>query len=127
MNKSDRQRLLHIRSYCQDVADFIERFGNDFEIFCRDRAYSSAVSMCVLQIGELANGLSSEFREETKADMPWSMIRGMRNWLAHAYAEMDESIIWETATNDIPILLQFCEKTLQQDREVHHKRTDLER
>lgn len=73
--------------------------------------------MCVLQIGELANGLSAEFREETKEQMPWGMIRGMRNWLAHAYAEMDESVIWETAVNDIPALLRFCETALEQDKE----------
>ena len=113
MNNGDRQRLLHIQRYCQDIAGFIERFGNDYQTFIQDRAYSNAVSLCVLQIGELANGLSVEFREETKGEMPWGMIRGMRNWIAHAYAEMDESVIWETAINDIPGLARFCEKALQ--------------
>jgi uncharacterized protein with HEPN domain len=40
--------------------------------------------MCVLQVGELANGLSEEFRAETKDQVLWGMVRGMRNWLAHA-------------------------------------------
>lgn len=127
MNKADKQRLLHIRSYCRDIAGFINRFGNDYDIFKQDRAFSSAVSMCVLQIGELANGLSPEFREETKAEMPWDMIRGMRNWLAHAYAEMDENVIWETATNDIPALLRFCERILERDKREHPQKADLER
>ena len=61
----------------------------------------------------LANGLSEEYRESTKQQMPWGMIRGMRNWLAHAYAEIDESVIWETATNDIPKLLNFCKDELK--------------
>ena len=113
MNKGDWQRLLHIRVYCEDIEKFINRFGKDFEVFINDRAYFNAVSMCVLQIGELANGLSEEFREETKNDMPWGMIRGMRNWLTHAYAETDESIIWETAVNDIPQLLEFCNRLLR--------------
>lgn len=106
---------MHIQRYCQDIAGFIERFGNDYEAFINDRAYSNAISMCVLQIGELANGLSSDFREETKMHMPWGMIRGMRNWIAHAYAEMDENVIWETATNDIPKLLAFCNTVLKPD------------
>lgn len=114
MNNGDRQRLMHIRTYCADVAGFIERFGKNYDTFTQDCAYSNAVSMCVLQIGELANGLSSEFREETKEQMPWGMIRGMRNWLAHAYAEIDESVIWETATNDIPRPLMFCDHMLEQ-------------
>lgn len=116
MNRGDRQRLLHIRAYCKDIAAFIDRFGKDYNIFVQDRAYFNAVSMCILQIGELANGLSAEFREGTKGKMPWGMIRGMRNWLAHAYTEMDESVIWETAANDIPSLLQFCEDVLVQDK-----------
>ena len=108
MNRGDWQRLLHLRTYCEDIAGFIARFGADYETFISDRAYFNAVSMCILQIGELANGLSDEFREETRDRMPWGMIRGMRNWLAHSYAETDEKILWETARNDIPKVLDFC-------------------
>ena len=115
MNKADRQRLLHMKTYCADIAGFIQRFGRDYEVFISDRAYYNAVSMSILQIGELANGLSEEFREKTKNDMPWGMIRGMRNWLAHAYSEADESILWETATNDIPSLAAFCERLLDEE------------
>ena len=108
MDRSDYQRLLHIQTYCSDIEGFINRFGREYSIFAEDRAYFNAISMCILQIGELANGLSEDFRDSTKDQMPWGMIRGMRNWLAHAYTETDESIIWETATNDIPRLLEFC-------------------
>lgn len=112
MNSGDRQRLMHIRTYCKDVAGFVERFGKDYQIFTLDRAYFSAVSMCILQIGELANGLSDEYREETKDEMQWGMVRGMRNWLAHAYADMDENVVWETAIHDIPRLMEFCDEAL---------------
>lgn len=110
MRRGDWQRLVHMRTYCEDVASFIERFGADFDTFTTDRAYFNAVSMCILQIGELANGLSDEFREETRDEMPWTMIRGMRNWLAHSYAETDERILWETANRDIPRVREFCAK-----------------
>ena len=66
MNSGDRQRLMHMLRYCQDIAGFIERFGNNYNTFTQDRAYTNAVSMCVLQIGELANSFSTEFREEIK-------------------------------------------------------------
>lgn len=65
----------------------------------------------------MANSLSEEFRNDTKDEMPWGMIRGMRNWLAHAYAETDESIIWETAINDIPSLLIFCNKMIDLNKD----------
>ena len=125
MNKSDFQRLLHIQRYCEDIAEFINRFGEDFDVFVVDRAYSNAVSMCILQIGELANGLSKEFRLETKDKMPWDMIRGMRNWVAHAYAEMDEEIIWDTAINDIPNLLLFCKRNIEVYRQNENNNIEL--
>lgn len=111
MNRGDRERLEHIQTYCRDIAGFIDRFGRDFSTFTKDRAYFSAVAMSIMQIGELANGLSDEFRAETQGQMHWGMVRGMRNWIAHAYTEMDETIVWETATHDIPDLLRFCERT----------------
>lgn len=114
MTRGDRQRLLHIRTYCEDIETFIDRFGRDFGLFSTDRAYFSAVAMCILQIGELSNRLSDEFREATKDRLPWGMIRGMRNWLAHSYAEADEKILWETACNDIPKVLSFCEWALNE-------------
>ena len=80
--------------------------------FVSDRLYFNSVSMSILQVGELANGLSEEFRKETASEMPWGMIRGMRNWLAHAYGEIDEDMIWDTAVHDIPKVADFCRKKL---------------
>lgn len=113
MNKKDTQILMHIQNYCNDIADCITRFGRDYNLFVEDRAYIHAVSMCIMQIGELANHLSEDFRQETKSQMPWGMIRGMRNLFAHGYGTMDESVIWETATNDIPGPNDFCSKWLK--------------
>ena len=112
MDKSDWQRLIHIRVHCEDAEEFINRFGCDYDTFINDRAYFNAVAMCVFQIGELANALSPEFRETTKTEIPWDMIRGMRNWLAHSYGEVDSEILWATANNDIPMLKEFCVKQL---------------
>ena len=103
---------------------FIERFGTEFSSFSKDRAYLNAVSMSILQIGELANGLSDEFREQTKHNMPWDEIRGTRNWIAHAYAQIDETVIWETANHDIPKLLNFCNKALE-GKELTHERLSI--
>lgn len=115
MNKGDLQRIQHIKMYCEEINGFVLRFGNDFFSFTTDRAYFNAVSMCVLQIGELANSLSEEFRETTKDKINWKQIRGMRNWIAHAYGEVDESILWETISSDIPVLVGFCNDVLDMD------------
>lgn len=127
MINGDQQRLKHIQIYCEDIASFIERFGKNYEVFISDRAYFNAVSMCILQIGELANGLSAEFREKTKDQMPWNVIRGMRNWLAHAYNEMEETVIWKTAINDIPSLALFCDRILAGELENSVPSTDRQK
>lgn len=45
MTRGDWQRPLHIRTYCEDIEQFIDRFGRDFDTFTSDRAYFSAVAM----------------------------------------------------------------------------------
>ena len=41
--------------------------------------------------------------------MPWRDIKAMRNIAAHNYGEIDVDILWETATNDIPLLKDYCQ------------------
>ena len=108
MADRDKSILQHIKRYCDDIDSFIERFGKEFEKFTSDRAYFNAVSMCILQIGELSGSLSEEYRALTADRIPWSNIRGMRNIVAHDYGSLDEELVWETATDDIPFLRDFC-------------------
>ena len=67
----------------------------------------------ILQIGELGSGLSESFKEATQDKIPWSAIRGMRNWMVHNYGNMSREIIWQTVQEDIPLLLEFCKNTLR--------------
>ncbi|MBQ0102099.1 MAG: DUF86 domain-containing protein [Firmicutes bacterium] len=113
MAERDKSVLMHIADHCEDIGGFIERFGNDFGVFVKDRAYFNAVSMCILQIGELSGALSEEYRAATSERIPWQNIRGMRNLVAHAYGSLDEELVWETATDDIPALLGFCREEIE--------------
>lgn len=67
------------------------------------------LALCVLQIGELVGVLTDEFKEE-HSEMPWKDIKQMRNVVAHRYGAFDFDILWETVTDDIPTLKEFCEK-----------------
>lgn len=112
MADRDKSILLRIKDYCCDIDGFIRRFGRDYGIFTADRAYFNAVSMCILQIGELSGSLSEEYRAETSGQIPWTEIRGMRNIVAHEYGSLDEELVWETAVDDVPLLREFCEAEL---------------
>ena len=113
MDKSDLERVKHMKRYCVDIAATVARFGNSFESFIADIDFFNSVSMSIMQIGELSVGLSDEFKDSTREQMPWGMMKGMKNRFAHVYATMDKDDIWETATRDIPVLLRFCERVIE--------------
>lgn len=56
--QTDFDVLCHILRYCERIDDLIKRFGREEEIFVNDIAYKDAVSMNLLQIGELTGHLS---------------------------------------------------------------------
>jgi len=101
--------------YCEKIERAIARFGNDESIFLSDEEYYLAVTMCILQIGELVNGLTEAFREKTRNQVPWAQIRGMRNIMAHQYSTVLKERIWLTAISDIPALAAFCDEILSQE------------
>ena len=112
MMSPDLQRIKHIRDYCTAIAKTIERYGHSFEVYSADADYQRSISFSILQIGELSGGLSEEFRQKTAHRIQWGPMKAMRNLVAHNYGKADHHIIWETATVDIPALLQFCEEQL---------------
>ena len=108
----DLQRIKHIRDYGVALAETIQRYGNSFDVYAADADYQRSVSFSILQIGELSAGLSPEYKQETATRVQWGPMKAMRNLVAHNYGKMDQSIIWETATVDIPALLQFCNEQI---------------
>ena len=112
MDNSDIQRIRHIKSYCEDIADAVNYLKNSYDTFLKNNHYANSISMCMMQIGELSVGLSDGFKDATREQMPWGLMKGMRNRFAHAYAVMEKDDIWETATRDIPNLLRFCDSII---------------
>lgn len=110
----DGDILAHILRYCNQVETAHEDFGHSKERFAESTTYQNAVCMCVLQIGELVNRLSEEFKTEN-AQIPWHKIRGMRNYVAHEYGSIDLDVVWFVATNSIPELRRFCEHCKTED------------
>jgi uncharacterized protein with HEPN domain len=41
------------------------------------------------------------------SDVPWALMKQMRNILAHEYFGIDLDIIWKTTQNDLPSLKKF--------------------
>ena len=63
-----------------------------------------AVVRAIEVVGEAASKLSEEFRA-AHPGIPWRAIVGMRNRLIHAYFDIDTQTVWETATQELPPIL----------------------
>lgn len=66
-------------------------------------------------IGELVKSFSDGFLAHSE-EIPWKLIRDMRNIFAHAYHQnINFTIVWETMQNDIPMLREFCAGVLKEN------------
>ena len=107
----DRDIIEHILRYCEQIETAHNDFNRSRERFDNSTTYQNAISMCILQIGELVGHLSDEFKE-SNSDIPWHKIRGMRNYVAHEYGSIDLDVVWYVATNSILEVNEFCQKYL---------------
>lgn len=110
----DVQILEKIICYCEDIEHAHGEYHRDYGVFCSNPTYRNAIAMCLMQIGELTNKLSQEFKDG-HSEIPWRAIRGMRNVVAHEYGKIDTETVWETAENGTKELMAFCQRELDND------------
>ena len=87
-------------------------FQDSLEAFAGNYVFQNACGMCIIQIGELAGRLSTS-AQAAIPEIPWPLIKGMRNVFAHDYGHIMIQRTWETLHSDIPLLEQACEKALK--------------
>lgn len=95
--------LWDARDAANRIATFIE--GLDEDSYARDALRRSAVERQLEIIGEALNNLRKN-DPATAAEIPnLNRIIGLRNILAHAYAVVDDSVVWSAAHSRVPELL----------------------
>jgi uncharacterized protein with HEPN domain len=100
----------------RDILHAVERIENftrglTLETFVQDERTIAAVSYELVVIGEAAKNVPPEV-QETAPDVPWQVMSDMRNVVAHGYFGVDLSIVWQTATTDVPKLGQPIRRLL---------------
>jgi len=115
--RDPRERLRDIL----DAIDAIERYRDRDKVEFERNELLQVWFLHQLQIiGEAARALP----EETRAlapDIPWLKIIGMRNILVHGYFGIDTDVVWDTVTQDIPVLKPAVERLLQRlEKGTHH-------
>jgi uncharacterized protein with HEPN domain len=102
MNVEDKASLYDALS----AAKKIERFVQDVDWACFQASdeKSSAVYGQFVILGEACTRLSAEIRARHDS-VPWRRIVGMRNRIIHGYDEVNWEIVWEVATQQVPLLI----------------------
>ena len=107
INPKDRVRLRHMLDASLEIQhDVQSATRGDLD---RDPKLAHSIIHLLEIIGEAANQVSDELREET-SHVPWSIIIGMRNRLIHAYFDINLNVVWITSTEDIPLLMGELKK-----------------
>ncbi len=48
--------------------------------------------------------------------MPWKQIKGMRDKVAHGYGALELDLVYFTANEDIPALLEYCSTIISENQ-----------
>ena len=107
----DIERLRHIVDSITHIEGFLR--GKNLEQMKGDMMCYHAVVYNIMIIGEAANMLTKEFRD-IHQEIPWRQIIDMRNVLVHGYHNTSPLFVWETYTNDLPVLLQQVDKYIEE-------------
>jgi len=100
--------------YINDILNSME-LSQDFikdlrlDSFKKDEKTQFAVIRCLEIIGEAAKRLP-EILRDSKPDIPWKAMAGMRDRLIHGYDVVDPEIIWITVTKTIPEIIPKIRK-----------------
>lgn len=107
--------------YLDDILEAIAKIesytsGMNFDSFSANDLVIDAVIRNIEVIGEAANKLSEEIKEQ-HSQVPWQQIIGTRNKVAHEYFGVDLQIIWHTLQEELPDFQT-------QIKEIHSQLTD---
>lgn len=88
--------------------------GMTFEDFVEDRKTVDAVIRNFVIIGEAANHVPEDVSGKY-SDIPWRDMRDMRNIVVHEYFGVNDAILWETLTRNLPPLVSLLQDVLSQE------------
>lgn len=113
-----RKNDLNIVRYLLEQIDIIEKylFNKTEDEFYREDLLKDACYARLLVLGEYAGRVSSELKKEYK-EIEWDVIRGARNFYAHAYDALDWTKVWETLSRDIPELKEKLKTIFEKEIE----------
>jgi uncharacterized protein with HEPN domain len=109
ISPEDRVRLRHMLDAALEIQQYVQSAARkDLD---HDRKLVHSLVHLIEIIGEAATQVSNELQKEA-CEIPWFVIKGMRNRLIHAYFDIDLDVVWSTSTTDIRLLVTELTKLI---------------
>jgi uncharacterized protein with HEPN domain len=103
MKPPDDARLRHLRDAAERAVELAATTSR--QTLDDDDVLRLALTKLVEIVGEAAKQVSTETKEE-HPEVPWSEAARMRDRLVHHYFDIDLDVLWQTLTDDLPMLLE---------------------
>lgn len=103
----DQIYLQEIKEFCGKILFFVGE--QSFVDFLADEKLQFAIVKLIENVGEAAKRLSQKTRD-AHSFIPWKKVMAMRDRLVHDYMDVDLTIVYDVAVNEIPTLLEELEK-----------------
>jgi uncharacterized protein with HEPN domain len=113
MQRDERAYLNDIVEACAAIESALS--GLDLAAYRTNRLVRSAVEREFIVIGEAVAVLSSVSPQTVAQITQARRIVDFRNQLTHAYATVDDAVVWLIAEHDIPVLQLECTALLTGD------------
>jgi uncharacterized protein with HEPN domain len=107
MSQDDSLYFAHMLDMARKAVSKTRRIDRD--VYDGDENLRLALTHLVQVIGEAARRVSTEGRA-SHPEIPWFEITGMRSKIVHDYMDVDEDVVWEVVTQDLPQLIAALEK-----------------
>ncbi len=95
-----------------EIQEFVE--GLTFEDFQADSKTAKAVLYNFALIGEAARNIPTEIQSKHR-QIPWRLIRDMRNVMIHEYFQVELKRVWITIFQDLPPLVVKLHQVLERE------------
>ena len=86
-------------------------FGQSITGMTVFRACGMSIQYITENFIKIRNKVAADFFSSYK-QVPWKAVFGMRNVIAHEYADIDDEAVFNTIHNDMPVLKETAEKIL---------------